>query len=195
MRRGTLLTRAGDGQLGMGLLGPGAILHAGDAVDGRGIGSREEVMGILGVWRLLGVEGLLLVGGGVLGQLVGRVGVALGAAEPIVHDGQARMSICGRHVVIDQKGNRGGNPTPAQTVRLGYKWPRLCGAVRCGAARRRRGAKRAIQVQPSPARVQAESVQSNPVQCDAMQCDPTQPRAVLVDGLDVDGPGGSRSTS
>lgn len=44
-------------------------------------------MGVLGLWRLLGVEGLLLVRGGMLGQLVGRVGVALGPAEPIVHDG------------------------------------------------------------------------------------------------------------
>jgi len=86
MGRSTLLTRAGDGQLGVGLLGPGAILHAGYVVYGRGIGSREEVMGVLGLWRLLGVEGLLLVRGGMLGQLVGRVRVALGSAEPIVHD-------------------------------------------------------------------------------------------------------------
>lgn len=87
MCRRALLTRAGYRQLGVGLLGPGAILHTGDVVDGRGIGSREEVMGILGLWRLLRVEGLLLVGGSVLRELVGRVRVALGAAEPIVHDG------------------------------------------------------------------------------------------------------------
>lgn len=87
MSGGTLLTRAGDGQLRVGLLGPGAILHAGDVVDGRRVGSREEVMGVRGLWRLLGVEGLLLVRGSVLGELVGRVRVALGAAEPIVHDG------------------------------------------------------------------------------------------------------------
>jgi hypothetical protein len=61
MARSTLLTRAGDGQLGVGLLGSGAILHARYTMNRRRIWSCEEVMGVLGLWRLLGVEGRLLV--------------------------------------------------------------------------------------------------------------------------------------
>lgn len=55
------LTRARNGQLGVGLLASGTILHAGKAVDRRGIGIREDVVRIRSLRRLLGVEGLLLV--------------------------------------------------------------------------------------------------------------------------------------
>lgn len=69
-----------------------------------------------------------------------------------------------------------------------------CVALRCGAAPTWCKESDPVQAQPSPS---AGRVESGPiqVQCDAMQCDPTQPRAALVDDLDVDGLGGSRSTS
>lgn len=55
------LTRARNGQLGVGLLVSGAILHAGEVMDRRGIGIREDVLRKGCLRRLLGVEGLLLI--------------------------------------------------------------------------------------------------------------------------------------
>lgn len=78
------LTRARNRQLWVGLLVPGAILHTGEIVYGRWVWIREDVVRIGSLWWLLRVEGLLLIGSGVLWELVGSVWVALGTADPIV---------------------------------------------------------------------------------------------------------------